>query len=122
MSLAAIVVISCFIALRRSLGCSPDDGWWGALCSYRIAGLAMLLTDAISLWILLWFAAEYDPQSTDHKRPSLRQPRLMLMAAARASGQATTPHRWKHRIGFWAFVLMLLAFVYLVYFAPVASA
>lgn len=111
-----------FIAFRRAFGCFGEDGLWGYACSFRMAGLTLLIVDFLSLWTLLWFAAGYDTDPSEADKSSMiRRPHVMLMAAARASRQRSTPHRWKHRIGFWIFVAMVGGFAYLVYGSHIAS-
>ncbi len=120
--LGVIAASAGLIAMRRALGCSPDDVVWGVACSFRLAGVLLLLVDFFSLWILLWFAARYDGTRSDQAPRSLvTAPHALLKAAARASRKRSTPHRWKHRIGFWAFVAMVIEFTYLVYWSHIAS-
>jgi hypothetical protein len=119
--IVVVLAFAMFVSLFRATGCDPSAEVTGYFCSFRVLGLVLMLIDSALLWTLLWCAAHYDPERPAGETPTLLAwPHRRLAEAARASRDPKTPHRWKHRIGFWAFIAMTVLFVWLVYFGHVA--
>lgn len=116
------VVIAALLAwalILRTLQCGSHTGhdWFiDHVCSFRGLGSLVLVIDFVLLAAMVWFTAQYDPEDGKSSL-SMRKPAAMFMASTRAVRRKSTPHRHKHRFSFWMFVLLMVAFTYLVLFS-----